>query len=256
VPECFGAGFRTLFYKEVMRFWKVAFQTVAAPILNALLFLLIFSNVLDRHVTTYGEVPYTAFLIPGLAIMSVLQNAFANSSSSLIQSKVTGNIVFVLLPPLSHQEFFWGYALACVVRGLAVGLGVILVGLVFVDLPLAAPLWALAFAVIGSLLLGSLGIVAGIWADKFDQLAAFQNFLVMPLTMLSGVFYSIAALPPFWQKVSHLNPFFFLIDGFRYGFFGQADTNPWVSLGVSLAATAVVVALTLALLARGYKLRQ
>ncbi len=142
------------------------------------------------------------------------------------------------------------------VRGLAVGLGVILVGLVFVDLPLAAPLWALAFAVIGSLLLGSLGIVAGIWADKFDQLAAFQNFLVMPLTMLSGVFYSIAALPPFWQKVSHLNPFFFLIDGFRYGFFGQADTNPWVSLGVSLAATAVVVALTLALLARGYKLRQ
>ena len=164
MPECFGAGFRTLFYKEVMRFWKVAFQTVAAPILNALLFLLIFSNVLDRHVTTYGEVPYTAFLIPGLAIMSVLQNAFANSSSSLIQSKVTGNIVFVLLPPLSHQEFFWGYALACVVRGLAVGLGVILVGLVFVDLPLAAPLWALAFAVIGSLLLGSLGIVAGIWA--------------------------------------------------------------------------------------------
>ena len=255
MPECFGAGFRTLFYKEVMRFWKVAFQTVAAPILNALLFLLIFSNVLDRHVTTYGEVPYTAFLIPGLAIMSVLQNAFANSSSSLIQSKVTGNIVFVLLPPLSHQEFFWGYALACVVRGLAVGLGVILVGLVFVDLPLAAPLWALAFAVIGSLLLGSLGIVAGIWADKFDQLAGFQNFLIMPLTMLSGVFYSIHSLPLFWQRLSHFNPFFYMIDGFRYGFFGVSDVAPSTSLMVVAVSFSAVALATLSMLRSGYKLR-
>ncbi|CAH1745768.1 Transport permease protein [Thauera humireducens] len=248
-------GFRTLLYKEVLRFWKVSFQTVAAPVLNALLFLLIFSHVLDRHVTVYGDVAYTSFLVPGLVMMSVLQNAFANSSSSLIQSKITGNIIFVLLPPLSYREFYAAYVVASTLRGLFVGAGVLLVAMPFVDLSIAKPLWVLTFAVMGGVILGSFGVIAGIWADKFDQLAAFQNFLIMPLTMLSGVFYSIHSLPQVWQDVSHFNPFFFMIDGFRYGFFGQSDTSPWLSLGVVSLCFVSLAALTLAMLARGYKLR-
>ena len=248
-------GFRTLFYKEVLRFWKVSFQTVAAPVLNALLFLLIFSHVLDRHVTVYGDIAYTTFLVPGLVMMSLLQNAFANSSSSLIQSKITGNIIFVLLPPISYHEFFAAYVLASVFRGMFVGAGVLLVSEFFVDLPLAYPLWVLAFALLGGAILGSMGVIAGIWADKFDQLAGFQNFLIMPLTMLSGVFYSIHSLPPLWQDVSHVNPFFFMIDGFRYGFFGQSDVSPWLSLGVVGLCFVLLSVLTLAMLARGYKLR-
>ena len=254
-PESALTGFRTLLYKETLRFWKVSFQTVGAPVLNALLFLLIFSHVLDRHVTVYGEVAYTSFLVPGLVMMSVLQNAFANSSSSLIQSKITGNIIFVLLPPLSYREFYAAYVIASTLRGLMVGAGVLAVSAAFVEVPMANPLWVLAFAVLGGVILGSFGVIAGIWADKFDQLAAFQNFLIMPLTMLSGVFYSIHSLPQFWQNVSHFNPFFFMIDGFRYGFFGQSDTSPWLSLGVVSLCFVVLAALTLAMLARGYKLR-
>ncbi|MDT3670838.1 MAG: ABC transporter permease [Aromatoleum sp.] len=248
-------GFRTLFYKEVLRFWKVGFQTVAAPVLTSVLFLLIFSHVLDRHVTVYGDVAYTAFLVPGLVMMSLLQNAFANSSSSLIQSKITGNIIFVLLPPLSYREFYAAYVLASMLRALFVGTGVLLVSVPFVDLPVASPGWVIAFAVMGSAILGSLGVIAGIWADKFDQLAAFQNFLIMPLTMLSGVFYSIHSLPQVWQDVSHVNPFFFMIDGFRYGFFGQSDVSPWLSLMVVGICFVLLAVLTLAMLARGYKLR-
>lgn len=250
-----SVGFQTLLRKEVLRFWKVAFQTVMAPVLSAVLFLLIFSHVLDRHVTVYGEIGYTAFLVPGLVMMSLLQNAFANSSSSLIQSKITGNIIFVMLPPISYREFYAAYVLASVLRGLFVGAGVLLVSLPFVELSMPHPLWVLVFAVMGGALLGSLGVIAGIWADKFDQLAAFQNFLVMPLTMLSGVFYSIHSLPPVWQDVSHLNPFFYMIDGFRYGFFGQSDVSPWLSLSVVAVFFAVLAALTLAMLAKGYKLR-
>ncbi len=248
-------GFRTLLYKEVLRFWKVAFQTVMAPVLTALLFLLIFSHVLDRHVTVYGDIGYTTFLVPGLVMMSLLQNAFANSSSSLIQSKITGNIIFVLLPPISYRQFYTAYVTASIIRGLCVGAGVLLVSLPFVEVPLAHPEWALAFAVLGGGMLGSMGVIAGIWAEKFDQLAAFQNFLIMPLTMLSGVFYSIHSLPQVWQDVSHANPFFFMIDGFRYGFFGQSDVSPWLSLAVVTAGFVMLAALTLAMLARGYKLR-
>ena len=248
-------GFRTLLYKEVLRFWKVSFQTVAAPVLNAVLYLVIFAHVLDRHVTVYGDVSYTAFLVPGLVMMSVLQNAFANSSSSLIQSKITGNIIFVLLPPLSYREFYAAYVIASTLRGLFVGAGVLLVSLPFVDLPIANPLWVLVFALMGGAILGSFGVIAGIWAEKFDQLAAFQNFLIMPLTMLSGVFYSIHSLPQIWQNVSHFNPFFFMIDGFRYGFFGQSDTSPWLSLGVVVTCFVVLAVLTLTMLGRGYKLR-
>ena len=247
-------GFRTLLYKEVLRFWKVSFQTVAAPVLTALLYLLIFSHVLDARVEVHG-IRYTAFLIPGLVMMSVLQNAFANSSSSLIQSKVTGSIVFVLLPPISYGEFFAAYVVAAISRGLMVGAGVLIVTAWFADLTPVAPLWILLFAALGGAIMGSLGMVAGIWADKFDQLAAFQNFLIMPLTMLSGVFFSIHSLPDFWQRISHLNPVFYMIDGFRYGFFGVSDVAPATSLAVVGLCLAVVATTTLSMLKSGYKLR-
>ncbi len=248
-------GFQTLLYKEVLRFWRVSFQTVGAPVLTAVLYLMIFSHVLDRHATVYGNIPYTAFLVPGLVMMSVLQNAFANTSSSLIQSKITGNIVFMLLPPISYREFYVAYVLAAIARGLFVGGGVIVASLFFVTLPMASPLWIVSFAIAGGAILASFGIIAGIWAEKFDQLSAFQNFLIMPLTMLSGVFYSIHSLPAVWQKVSHLNPFFYMIDGFRYGFFGQSDVSPWISLGVVATCLLFLAGLSLTLLARGYKLR-
>ena len=248
------SGLRTLLYKEVLRFWKVSFQTVAAPVLTALLYLLIFAHVLESRVEING-LKYTAFLIPGLVMMSVLQNAFANSSSSLIQAKVTGSIVFVLLPPISYGEFFLAYVGAAMLRGMMVGLGVLAATAWFASLQFVAPLWILVFAMIGGGIMGALGMVAGIWAEKFDQLAAFQNFLIMPLTMLSGVFYSIHSLPVFWQQVSHLNPVFYMIDGFRYGFFGVSDVSPTVSLTVSFMSFLLVGMATLALLRKGYKLR-
>ena len=247
-------GYSTQMDKEVLRFWKVSFQTVAAPVLTALLYLLIFSHVLDSHVQVNG-VRYIAFLIPGLVMMSVLQNAFANSSSSLIQSKVTGSVVFVLLPPISYVEFFLAYAVAAMLRGLMVGFGVLAVTGWLAPLTFVAPGWILAFAIIGGALMGSLGMIAGIWADKFDQLAGFQNFLIMPLTMLSGVFYSIHSLPDFWQRMSHFNPVFYMIDGFRYGFFGDTHVSPVISLSVVTASFIAVALVTLKLLRSGYKLR-
>jgi ABC-2 type transport system permease protein len=250
-----STGFRTLVYKETLRFWKVATQTVAAPILTAMLYLLIFGHVLEGRVQVYQDVSYTAFLIPGLVMMSVLQNAFANSSSSLIQSKITGNLVFVLLTPLSHWEIFSAYVLAAMVRGIVVGFGVFVVTAWFGHMSFIAPLWIAVFALLGAAILGTMGLIAGIWAEKFDQLAAFQNFLIMPLTFLSGVFYSIHSLPPFWLTVSHLNPFFYMIDGFRYGFFGQSDVNPLVSFAI-VSAFLVGLSLTaIRLLSSGYRLR-
>jgi ABC-2 type transport system permease protein len=248
-------GFVTLLHKELLRFWKVSFQTIAAPILTALLYLLIFSHVLEGRLEVYPGVSYTAFLIPGLAMMSLLQNAFANSSSSLIQSKITGNIIFVLLTPLAPLEMFLAYALAAIVRGLVVCAGVLVFTAGFAPLSVSHPLWMLAFAALGGGILATLGIIAGIWADKFDQLAAFQNFLIVPLTFLAGVFYSVHSLPPFWQQASHLNPFFYMVDGFRYGFFGQADVAPSVSLAIVSGFFLALTSLTLHLLARGYKLR-
>ena len=249
-------GWQTLFYKEVLRFWKVGFQTVGAPILTAVLYLLVFGHTLEDHVKVYGTVSYTAFLVPGLVMMSVLQNAFANSSSSLIQSKIMGSLVFVLLTPLSHWDLFLAYVGSSIVRGLAVGLGVFAVtALFFAKLTYVAPLWIFAFAFLGAALLGTLGLIAGLWAEKFDQMALFQNFLIMPMTFLSGVFYSIGSLPPVWQTVSHLNPFFYMIDGFRYGFFGVSDASPWLSLAMVGGACVATSALALHLLKTGYKIR-
>ena len=254
-PRSSLAGTGTLFRKEILRFWKVAVQTVAAPVLTAVLYLMIFGHVLENRVQVFEGVGYTSFLIPGLVMMSVLQNSFANSSSSLIQSKVTGNLVFLLVTPLNHWSWYLAYVGAAMVRGLSVGLGVLLVTGWFAPLQLAQPWWILIFAALGAGMLGSLGLVAGLWADKFDQIAAFQNFIIMPLTFLSGVFYSVHSLPAVWQLVSHLNPFFYMIDGFRRGFFGVSDVSPWLSLGIVGASLAVVATLALRLLASGYKLR-
>jgi ABC-2 type transport system permease protein len=245
----------TLFKKEIFRFWRVSFQTVAAPVMTALLYLLIFSHVLGGRVEVYPGVPYTVFLIPGLIMMSVLQNAFANSSSSLIQSKVMGSIIFVLLTPISYLEFFLAFLAASIIRGLVVGFSIYFVAICFIDLPVTHPLFILAFAIAGSGMLGAFGIIAGLWAEKFDQMAAFQNFVIMPLSFLSGVFYSIHSLPPFWQKVSHLNPFFYMIDGFRFGFFDQGDISPWFSLSVVVGSFIALSFITIAMLKAGYKLR-
>ena len=248
-------GWQTLFYKEVLRFWKVAFQTIAGPVLTAMLYLLIFGHALESHVKVYDRISYTSFLVPGLAMMSLLQNAFANSSSSLIMSKVMGNLVFLMLTPISYLNWFVAYVGAAVIRGLIVSLGVFAVSALFTDVSFVAPLWIVSFAVMGAVLMGALGLIAGLWADKFDQLAAFQNFIVMPMTFLSGVFYSTHSLPPFWQNVSNLNPFFYMIDGFRDGFFGVSDVSPWLSLGVVGAVLLPVSALAVLLLRSGYKIR-
>ena len=248
-------GWRMLFYKEVLRFWKVSFQTIAAPVLTSVLYMMIFGHVLEDHVKVYDAVPYTAFLLPGLIMMSVLQNAFANSSSSLVQSKIMGNLVFLLLTPLSHWHWFMAYVGSSMLRGLAVGLGVFAVTVWFAPMQYQQPLWILTFAFMGAALLGTLGLVAGLWSEKFDQMAAFQSFVIMPMTFLSGVFYSIHSLPSFWQGLSHLNPFFYMIDGFRYGFFGQSDVSPWISLCVVSVALLGVSTLAIQLLKTGYKIR-
>jgi ABC-2 type transport system permease protein len=251
----YSVGFRTLFYKEILRFWKVATQTIAAPVVSAMLYLLIFGHVLEGRVEMLDGVNYTSFLVPGLVMMSVLQNAFANSSSSLIQSKITGNLVFILLPPLSHVEILSAYVSASILRGIAVGLGVFIITAWFAHLSFVAPLWIIVFAFLGAAILGTMGVIAGIWAEKFDQLAAFQNFLITPATFLAGVFYSIQKLPPFWLAVSHFNPFFYMIDGFRYGFFGKSDVSPWTSLAIVAVFFLVLAAVAINLLRRGYKLR-
>jgi ABC-2 type transport system permease protein len=248
-------AFRALLNKELLRFWKVSVQTVAAPVLTAVLYLVIFGHALEGRAQAFPGVAYTSFLVPGLVMMSLLQNAFANSSSSLIQSKMTGNIVFVLLAPISYAEFFTAYVLAAAARGLLVGAGVLAVTFAFVDLKLASPGWALAFGLLGAGLLAALGLLAGLWAEKIDQLALFQNFVILPATMLSGVFYSIHSLPDFWRRLSHANPFFYMIDGFRYGFFGISDVPPGVSAAVVGCSLFAVSFISLALLKSGYKLR-
>ena len=253
--DVFAISFQTLFYKEVLRFWKVATQTITAPIVTALLYLLIFGHALEDYVQVYPGVGYTTFLVPGLVMMSILQNSFANSSSSLIQSKINGSLVFILLSPVSHWELYLAYMLAAVARGLSVGVGVFAVTVWFAQPAFHSPVWIGFFAFLGSAILATMGIIAGIWAEKYDQLASFQNFLIMPATFLSGVFYSIHSLPPFWQGVSEFNPFFYLVDGFRYGFFGHSDINPWTSCAIVSIFFVFLAILAVHLLQKGYKLR-
>lgn len=249
-------GFYTLFKKEILRFWKVGFQTVSAPILAALLYQVIFSHVTRNQGDVYIGVSYAVFLIPGLAMMSMTQNAFANTSSSLIQSKITGNLVFVLLSPISAFSFYAAYVSASIIRGLLVGIGVLVVTAYFGLSWPAYFVWALIFAILGCGVLGALGLLAGIWAEKFEHLAVFQNFLIMPLTFLSGVFYSINSLPEFWRALSQFNPIFYMIDGFRFGFFGVSDVSPWLSLLVVSGFFLLLSGVTLYLLKTGYKLRE
>lgn len=234
---------------------KVATQTITAPIVTALLYLLIFGHALEDYVQICPGVGYTTFLVPGLVMMSLLQNSFANSSSSLIQSKINGSLVFILLAPISHWQLYLAYMLAAVVRGLIVATGVFIITVWFARPLLHSLIWILFFAFLGSAILGTMGIIAGIWADKYDQLASFQNFLIMPATFLSGVFYTIHSLPAFWQRVSEFNPFFYLVDGFRYGFFGHSDVNPWTSFCIVSIFFLLLALLAVHLLQKGYKLR-
>ena len=248
-------GFLTLLHKELMRFYKVSLQTIAAPMMSALLYLLIFSHALSGRVAIYPGVAYTSFLVPGLVMMALMQNAFANASSSLIQSKVSGNLVFMLLAPLRPLAIYGGYVLAAMARGIVVGLGVLLVAVLFVEVPLQHPVWMLVFALGASGILGTLGLVAAIWAEKYDQIASFQNFLVVPLTFLSGVFYSVHSLPPFWQAASHVNPFFYMVDGFRYAFFRAGRQRPVAVAGHRAGGLGGAGGGAMRMLDRGYHLR-
>lgn len=248
-------GFYTLFYKEMLRFWKVSLQTILAPVITALLYLIIFGHALSSRTEVFPEVSYVSFLVPGLVMMSMLQNAISNSSSSLIQSKLTGNLVFILLPPLGSWALLSSYVLASLIRGLVIGLVMFAAVIWFVPMSVVSPLYVFIFAILGCLFTSSLGMITGIWAEKFDQLAAIQNFFIMPLTFLAGVFYSTQSLPEIARIASHFNPFFYMVDGFRYGFFGQSDVSPLTSLVVVAVCCIVTVWLNLRLLNSGYKLR-
>ncbi|MCK5717919.1 MAG: ABC transporter permease [Thiomargarita sp.] len=248
-------GLYTLFGKEVWRFMKVATQTILTPIITVLLYLLVFVSVLEEHVEVYDNISYTAFLISGLIMMSIIQNAFANTSSSLFQSKMMGSLVFMLLPPLSSFEFYLAFIGAAVVRGLIVGLGVWIATLWFLVLPIYNIGILFIFAILGSAILGTLGLIASIWADKWDQISGFQNFIILPLTFLSGVFYRIETLPEFWEKMSYYNPFFYMIDGFRYGFFGVSEISVTISLSIVSIFFVTLTAISLWILHIGYKIR-
>ncbi len=248
-------GFWTLYVREVRRFLKVSTQTVAAPVVTTLLFLAVFLLALGGQQRTIGDIPYVDFLAPGLIIMAMVQNAFANTSSSLMIAKVQGNIVDVLMPPLSPAEFAWGFALGGVTRGLVVGIVVAAAIAIFVPLGIHDFGAVLFHSLAACLLLSVLGMIGGIWADKFDHIAAVTNFVVTPLAFLSGTFYSIDRLPPLWRDIALFNPFFYMIDGFRYGFIGRADGSILVGVVVMIAINVALFAFCHRLIARGYKLK-
>ncbi len=258
-PRTYGAvnwlGFWTLLSKEIRRFLKVYFQTILAPVVTTLLFLAVFALALGRVAAEVGGVPFVEFLVPGLVMMAMVQNAFANTSSSIIIAKVQGNIVDMLMPPLSAGEQTLAVALGGVVRGVTVGIAVTLTMTLFVRIHVHAPLYIVFHAVAGSLMLSLLGMIGGIWADKFDHMAAVTNFIVTPLSFLSGTFYSIDRLPEGWHALALINPFFYMIDGFRYGFIGHADGPLLLGLGLVTLADAVLLFVTWRMLATGYKLR-
>ena len=258
-PRPIGAinavGLWTLYRKEVRRFLKVFTQTAAAPVVTTLLVYVVFSMALGRVVRTTGDVPYLVFLAPGLIMMTMMQNAFANTSSSILIAKHHGNIVDVLMTPLTSHELAIGYALGGVTRGLLVGLVTWVALRLFVPIDPVAIGWVLFHAVAGSLMLSLLGIVGGIWSDRFEKIGALTNFVITPFTFLSGTFYSVDRLPEGWQFVAHLNPFFFLIDGFRYGFIGQSDSNLLLGAAVVALVDLALFLLVWRLFAVGYKLK-
>jgi len=249
-------GFVTLTRKEVRRFMAVLGQTVTAPVITALLYLLVFAQAMAGRASAYPGVSYTEFLVPGLVMMAVIQNAFANSASSLIQSKVMGNLVFLMMAPLGPLEWFGAYVAAALLRAALVAAAMLAVVTPFVHLPVRAPLALFAMFLLAGGSLAVLGIIAGIVSQKFDHIAAFTNFFIMPLSFLSGVFYSVHSLPPLWFHASRFNPFFYMIDGFRYGFFGQSDVSILASLLWSAGFLVAVSAVCLWMLASGYKLRR
>ena len=248
-------GLWTLYMKEVRRFLNVFTQTLIAPVVTTLLFLAIFTLALGRSVQQIGGVAYAEFLAPGLIMMSMVQNAFANTSSTIVISKVQGNIVDLLMPPLSPSELTLGLAGGGVTRGVLVGLVVALAMWVFVPLRIHDPLLILFHAVNASLMLALLGLIGGIWAEKFDHIAAVTNFVITPLSFLSGTFYSIERLPESWHLVAYLNPFFYMIDGFRYGFIGHADAPLMVGVLVLLSVNAALWLLAHRMIAAGYRLK-
>jgi ABC-2 type transport system permease protein len=248
-------GLATLYGKEVRRFWTVATQTVLAPLVTGLLFLAIFVLALGHHIDQVEGRAYVDFLVPGLVMMTIAQNAFANTSSSLMIAKVQGNIVDLLMPPLSPLEMTVGVAGGGVTRGVVVGITTSLAMFVFVPIGFAHPGFIVFHALAASLMMALLGILTGIWAEKFDHLAAITNFIVTPLSFLSGTFYSTTRLPDVWQTVAHLNPFFYMIDGFRYGFIDHADAPPLRGIAVMLAVNAVLLLLVYRWFKNGYRLK-
>lgn len=256
IPRLNLIGLRTLVRKEVGRFLNVYTQTIIAPMVTALLFYAVFALAFGGLAQTIGDgVPYMTFIAPGLIMMTMVQNAFANTSSSIVIAKVQGNIVDVLMPPLSAGEFFAGYVLGGVLRGLVVGLATGIVIELVTGMPIYSLLYIFVFGVLGSLLLSSIGLAAGIWSEKFDHIAAVTNFIVTPLTFLSGTFYSVEQLPGAWQTLAHWNPFFYMIDGFRYGFIGHADGNVTIGLTVLLVMNIFMAWLCWWMIRTGYKIK-
>ncbi|WP_417243357.1 ABC transporter permease [Celeribacter sp.] len=248
-------GLRTLAHREIRRFLAVWTQTLAAPLVTAGLFLTIFTLAIGPGRGDVMGVPFIHFLAPGILTMTVIQNAFANTSSSIVISKVQGNIVDTLMPPLSPIELVLGYLAGGLVRGLIVAVAIWAAMALFVGLGLAHPLFALTFISLGALLLGALGIMAGVVSQKFDQMAAITNFIITPLSFLSGTFYSVENLPQWFRVLTHLNPVFYLIDGVRYGVIGQSDSSPWLGLAVVSSVTAGVIFWVWVLFRRGTKLK-
>lgn len=260
----FGAvnwlGLWTLYLKEVRRFIKVVFQTVVAPVISTLLFLIVFTQAFGDARPDVNGVPFIEFLAPGLIMMAVLTNAFTNSASSLIISKVQGSIVDVLMPPLSPAELTVAFIAGAATRGLLVGAVTAVTCASYMALlgsPMAiANLWAIVyFSLVAAVIFGAIGAIGGIWADKFDQMAAVTNFVITPLTFLSGTFYSVDNLPEPFRTISHYNPVYYLIDGFRSGFTGVEETTPVISIPLTLALALIFSTIVYALIRAGYKLK-
>jgi ABC-2 type transport system permease protein len=248
-------GLWTLYQREVYRFLKVYTQTIAAPVVTTLLFYAVFALALGGVVRMAGSVPFLVFLGPGLIVMAMAQNAFANTSSSMVISKVQGNIVDVLMPPLSPLEMAVAYVGGGVTRGIFVGVVTAVAIWIFVPLGIHSPAYILFHGLMASMMLAQLGMIGGIWSEKFDHIAAFTNFVVTPLTFLSGTFYSVDRLPPTFWWLAHFNPFFYMIDGFRYGFIGQSDGTLAIGIAVMLGINAALGVLLLRMLSSGYKLK-